>query len=127
MTVRVCVIDMYWCGPDVLSVSSCRCLTEYTSYGEAIPRYQAGLEKNTVLSVCNPKERLHVKWRQTMARRKERDGKLKARHINKELSKVISASVQACDRYASLILHTTCDIDKCTLLVMPAGWRSTMF
>ena len=74
-------------------------MAEYTSYGDLIPRYQADLEKKTVLGVCNPKERLHAKWRQTMARRKERDSKLKARQCNKELSKVIAASVQACDRY----------------------------
>lgn len=71
---------------------------EFVSYGEEIPRYAANLEKATVSGICNPNERLHVKWRQTLQRKKDRDKKLKARNDRKELMQTIAASVQASDR-----------------------------
>ena len=71
----------------------------YSSYGEEIPRYQANLEKSAVLGICNPSERMHIKWKQTLNKKKERDNKLKRRHETKNLGRIIAASVQACDRY----------------------------
>ena len=73
-------------------------LAAYSCYGDAIPRHQAPLEKTAVLGVCNPSERLHVKWRETLQRRKDRDSRLRARRDGRALNQIIAASVQACDR-----------------------------
>lgn len=67
-------------------------------YGEKIPRYAAPIEKNLVAGMLNPSERVHAKWRKTLSKKKERDKQLKGRRQKLELVKVISASVQACDR-----------------------------
>jgi hypothetical protein len=71
---------------------------EHLVYGEKIPRYAAPIEKNLVAGMLNPGERVHVKWRKTLSKKKERDKQLKGRRQKLELVKVISASVQACDR-----------------------------
>jgi hypothetical protein len=78
------------------TLSECR--VEHKLYGDKLPRYATQLEKNIVLGVVNPSERVHNKWRKTLAKRKERDAQLQKRKDSIELIKVISSSVQACDR-----------------------------